>query len=64
MSFLIATFFVVTAVAASIVAAAAAAAALEAVELFVQAFEFLLGQVAFMFGLLEGGDYAFEVAQD
>jgi len=63
-TFLIASLFVVTAVATSIVAAAAGAAALEAVELFVQAFEFLLSQIAFVFRLLESGDDAFEVAQD
>jgi hypothetical protein len=43
---------------------AASAAALELVDLFVQAVEFLLGQLAFVLGLLQGGDDAFEVAQN
>jgi len=30
----------------------------------VQAVEFLLGQLAFVFGLLEGADDALEIAQD
>jgi hypothetical protein len=43
---------------------AAASAALERIDLFVQAVEFLLGQLALLFGLLEQPNDAFEVAQN
>src|SRR5688572_1109726 len=50
---------------ASIVAAAAAAAAaLQAVNLFLQAVEFLLSEVALALGFLKGAEHAVEVAHD
>jgi hypothetical protein len=47
---------------AAIVTATAATTSLQLIDLFVQAVEFLLGQLAFVFGLLERADDTFEVA--
>jgi hypothetical protein len=50
--------------AAIVTAAPATTAALQLIYLLVQAVEFLLGQLAFLLGLLQGADDAFEIAQD
>jgi hypothetical protein len=49
---------------AAIVTAAPTAASLQLIDLFVQAVEFLLGQLAFVLGLLQCADDAFEIAQN
>ena len=47
-----------------VTAATATAAALELVDLFVEAIQFLLGELAFAFGFLEGREDPVEVAHD
>ena len=49
---------------AAIVTAAPGTASLQLIDLFVQAVEFLLGQLAFVLGLLQRADDALEIAQN
>jgi hypothetical protein len=49
---------------AAIITAAPATASLQLIDLFVQAVEFLFGQLAFVLRLLQRADDAFEVAQN
>jgi hypothetical protein len=55
---------VATVAIAAIVAAPTSASALERIDLLLQAVEFLLGELTFAVGFLEGDNNAFEIAQD